>query len=347
MGSTTPSTGRLIIPPGAIDPQTSITIPLQVIRISEAGAYKVGIQVALSTPGSSAAGEPFLYEFDTGGKGFFASAAHVPAPAQTLGAVSDTYQSGNQFSGQAAVVNVSFPASSADRSFPVLIGLIDTFSTKSGPATFPQDDHGFYGDFGASLEATPVQSTNAVSLLTVLAQLGEPFNSGFIVDVGPYPGGGQGQGQLIVGVTDTLRELFPNALQMRTSTPYTPAGQTAAPVATYQAALITGTLTVGSAGSAGDIDVVLDTGAPHTTFHPGSTLTAAFTPRPGDDVTLTSNGVTILQFQQGNTLGIDKAKVETAATNGAGTVNTGLAPFFANPILFDLETGTIRFASPA
>jgi hypothetical protein len=343
-----PAPARLTISPNDLDAATSITIPLQVRPIAS-GGYKIGIEVALSPPGSSAPGDAFLYELDTGGKGFFASG--VTPPPSTYGAVADTYASGNQFTGEAAVMNVSFPGASVTQAFPVLIGLITSFATSRGAATFPDDDNGFYGDFGASLEASQVEATqqppNSVSLLTVLAQLGSTFGNGFIVDVGPFPNGGSGSGQLIAGLTPALRSLFPNTIAMAGAGSYTPVSNPgAASVPTYQARAITGTLSVGSLSPISGIGILFDTGAPHTTFHPGTTLTSAYAPARGDTVTLTAGGVTILSFEEGTTLGVNRVKMAAeSATNGAGYVNTGLAPFFANPILFDLAEGKIGFPS--
>lgn len=343
-----PAPARLSISPNDLDPATSIAIPLQVQPIAS-GGYKVGIEVALSSPGSSAPGSTLLYELDTGGKGFFASG--VTPPPNTYGAVADTYASGNQFTGQAAVMNVSFPGASVTQAFPVLIGVITSFTTSQGAAAFPDDDNGFYGDFGASLEASQIDTTqqppNDVSLLTVLAQLGPTFGNGFIVDVGAYPNGGSGSGRLIVGLTPALRSLFPYTIAMAGAGSYAPVSNPgAAPVPTYQARAITGTLSVGSLSPISGIGILFDTGAPHTTFHPGTTLTADYAPGNGDTVSLTAGGVTILSFEEGDVLGVNRVKMAAESpANGAGYVNTGLAPFFANPILFDLAEGKIGFPS--
>ena len=47
-------------------------------------------------------------------------------------------------------------------------------------------------DFGAAPSYKATGGTNVFSLLTVLAQLGPDYSDGFVIDVGPFPGSGNG-----------------------------------------------------------------------------------------------------------------------------------------------------------
>lgn len=374
--SNRPAGQRLAIPAGLIVPGTSATIPLQIIALSDSPTpeYKVGIEVVLTNPQTGQSTDPILYEFDTGGEGFFASipgqsAGAFTLPPAGLGAVFTDYYSGITYSGQAYALEVSLPGATAFAgglmvpvtvSAGVVTGVIEQLGDwrPGKTASWPIFNH-FYGDFGASLQATVVQATpasdtpsNTVPLLSALAQLSlysdTAQNAGFIVDVGAYPGGGKASsGQLIVGLTPQLRALFAVQVPMKAAGTYQPPAPAPA-VSTFAEVPIAGQLTVTGKAMLPDVGILFDTGAPPITFHPGPDLPSDYVANTGDNVLLQ-----VRPDQPYDVLNITAGPVpcqtqvnmasSPSANDPAGYVNTGLAPFFANPIMFDLANGVIGF----
>ena len=332
---------RLAIPPA--DTTSSLVIPLQILEVG--GGYKVWISVVLSDQSESGdSTDPLLFIFDTGAAGFF---AHVPpgsqgtfeTPTTDYGSTFNRYASTLELSGTANPVNVTFPNASAAQVFPVIISVPTQAEIKSFPLLGK-----FYGDFGAGPNATTFNQQNRFSLLTVLAQLGSQYGNGFIVDTGSEPANGKtGSGQLIAGLTDTLRGLFPVTIPMVSEGPYPPSSQSepAQSVATFSKDL-TGTLTLHShpALTLTDATFVLDTGTAPVLLYPGSAVTTNYAPSDGKPLTLsiTSGGQTATLFSvtQVDVMG-------TESNQPAGFINAGLTPFFNNPILFDLENGVVGF----
>lgn len=394
--TTSAGTSCFAVPPDAITSGASVSIPLEIHQLQN-GGYKVGIRLTLTDPATGATASDILYEFDTGGKGFYASIPteqqqRFPMPAKTYGQIYNHYSSGIEYFGQAVMLNVGFSQAPAIGSFPVLVGFVDQLRHESkehhkhheqeqpragqadaggGKLQFPIFNL-FYGDFGAALQASAITTgqtapakhpeqnesssaqTNEVSLLTVLAQLGQPYGSGFIVDLGPYPAGAQQTGgQLILGLTDQLRTHFPLTVPMTGQPSYPPPGQAvpSTSVKTYEEAGIAGTLQIGNK-SLPNIRIILDTGAPITTLHPGTVLKPHDRAQPGDQVLVTvetqqGQPVTLIDFTAGDTPSVDKVMEGGKApeTIPGGYVNTGIAAYFDKPIAFDLEQGVIRFPS--
>jgi hypothetical protein len=358
------TTGRLDIQP-YIDSATSVSIPLQVFQAESTAKgskasgglviFKAGINVTITLSDGSSSTQ--MYEFDTGGKGFFASGVTVK---DAVGAVANAYDSGLAYTGEATYATISFPGATPAFTLPtpVLVGIISQVTYDGASDRLPIYSQvggtgALYGDFGASLQPSAIDAGegNDVSLLTILAQYG----SGFIVDVGPFPAGTTGSGQLVLGLTPALRSLFPNVIPMLSSglPPYVPQGGSGAGVATFAAALLDGTLKVGQ-NSLTNVPIIFDTGAPHTTFHTAGTMSQQqFTPGPSVNVLLTAgaNDFPILQFAAGPIAGQNLVSVQpetppagsSTLTYPNGYVNTGITPFFNNPILFDLENGVIGF----
>lgn len=106
---------RFVIPSDAITAGASVSIPLEIHRLQN-GGYKVGIRVNLTDPATGAAASEILYEFDTGGKGFYASIPkdqreRFPKPSKTYGHIYNHYSSGIDYFGQ-AVLSPLAPGSS-------------------------------------------------------------------------------------------------------------------------------------------------------------------------------------------------------------------------------------------
>ncbi|HYC91361.1 MAG TPA: hypothetical protein VEO54_19225 [Thermoanaerobaculia bacterium] len=361
------TSNRLSIPSSAI-PQSSVVIPLQVFpaynslespqgppagKQPAAPIYKVGINVSVTPSGQSAAFTN-LYEFDTGGKGFFAGNVPTVVPPNPVGDVDNKYDSGISYDGSATYATIAFPDTTPPLTLPLemLIGVIT--SVRYPGATNPQlpvftsldGALHLYGDFGMSLAPNTGHSHKhtTVPLLSVLAQLGSQYG-GFIVDVGGYPPGST-PARVILGIAQ-LTSYFPNVFPMTAGGTYQPqdppASQAGLPaINTFSAQPLTGTLQVGEQ-TFDDVQIVFDTGAPQTTIH---NLLPPNTPASGQiilTVTHGTNSYEVLNFVASDEPGVNAVKVQGKPKGGTPTINTGLTPFFANPILFDLQNGTIGF----
>lgn len=364
-----------------LDASSSISIPLHVVPLVKEPAptsggtaaaaggkkqqggnddgnsgFKVGIMLSISTAGGSAPAG--MYEFDTGGQGFWIwPTGTLPQPQETTYPLNITYTSGLQYGAVPVQATITF-TEAPSLSTTAMVAMIGSVQ---GPQAFPIYED-FWGDFGCALQAfNGGVETTTPSLLTVLAQLPAPYNNGFIVDVGPYPVAGvPSVSQLIVGLTPELRALFPNTLKLTPSpTPY-PSGNTS--IATFLENVIQGNLTIQGPGatpaatpvngSAADIGVVFDTGAPSVMVHSGSEVT--FGPNPGDQLNLTPNAASyntpapdyaVLSFEVGTAASYNAASLSTknVLKLGAGYINTGLNAFFQYQVMFDLANGLIGF----
>ncbi|KPF86479.1 hypothetical protein IP70_09470 [alpha proteobacterium AAP38] len=191
----------------------AVQVPLIYIPLGDSA--KIGINVAVSVPGWNN-DQPVVqvYEFDTGGKGFWVDSTNLPLlEVEPLGSVETLYTSGNFYEGTAALATVSFPDATvpSGTSVPAItatVGLVTTFNRypqgcmiqSTDPLVVVKRSNGetqtavpdkfpiftkCYGDFGASLDAT----AGSPSLLSVLAQYvpaltgSQTLQSGFIVSV--------------------------------------------------------------------------------------------------------------------------------------------------------------------
>jgi len=342
----------IVIPDGDIVAGSSIVIPLHIVPLvnkpeEQEGGYKIGIVASLTNPVDQAQTTGnVMFEFDTGGQGFWADPyGQLPAPTGN-DTISITYDSGIEYIAVPTPLTVAFPEASATLGATVTVGLIKTIVNRQFPI-FGK----FYGDFGAALQGFRNDGTGDPVLLTVLAQLPAPYNSGFIVDLGTFPGTipeAASPPRLIVGLTDALRGLFPNQIAMTPAQPYA-CDPAAAPIATYQEVLITADVTCGTKTGANDVGVVFDTGAPTTVLHPGTNLSADNQPETGEPFALMPTddpSLAIISVTAGNVSGADLincAQKPSPIDYPAGYVNTGLIPFFNYPIMFDLANGKIGF----
>ncbi|MEC4593620.1 hypothetical protein VPG91_21650 [Nitrospirillum amazonense] len=201
----------------------ALVVPLFVMNCS--GTTKVGILVTLASGDTSVTQ---LYEFDTGGKGFWAS-----APALSAGKATDLvtqYTSGITYLAAAAEVTVTLTGIASGGAAPTIstsayIGLVEeiyqlpkktagdaaSVGKKDGNeelSSFPIYDY-FFGDFGVSLAATSTQPPNLthpipvsvvgynqVSILGVLSQLQSGTEQFFIVDLANTDAQGVWDGQV-------------------------------------------------------------------------------------------------------------------------------------------------------
>ncbi|OYQ33736.1 hypothetical protein CHU95_15440 [Niveispirillum lacus] len=212
---------------------------------------KIGINVSVTVPGWNN-GQPVsaVYEFDTGGKGFWLNSVGVDMTnVKSLGAVETLYTSGYFYSGVAATAtitfpNVTLPSGTPSPSIHANVGLVTEFlkypqgsmfnpkdpqqvisrmtgkPVKSKPDSFPIFGQCF-GDFGASLCPTTVSGGNTVVMLGALSQYLPPvpgLDTGFVVSVPQSEGDA---GWLILGIGNHLRTLFgsANTLPMNPASP--------------------------------------------------------------------------------------------------------------------------------
>jgi len=193
----------------------SKTIPLHLLPdVSNKGKVeaKYGIDVAIGHNASQ------MYEFDTGGNGFFAGYnppfwKDVPLSTD---AVTISYTSGNTFNSVVAdaAVTIGKGSQSISTVQPIQIGAILTGSNTKKSETFdftnpdaPPIEGNFFGDFGASFDVLKVQGDDQL-LASPLLQLPGNLSSGFLVQLGPIGT----TPALTVGITDALRAQFPYAV---------------------------------------------------------------------------------------------------------------------------------------
>ncbi|BAI76109.1 hypothetical protein AZL_d02830 (plasmid) [Azospirillum sp. B510] len=360
-------------------------VPLFIVPFDKTNPYarKVGIPVIV-TPDAPTHGtqlpEPVLFEFDTGGKAFWADSAKLPSLAgcTTHGEVFTQYTSGITYFGQATDVYVSLIAGAGPGpvTTKATIAAVDTIlrpkDQQEGPSTFPIFNY-FSGDFGVSLQSTasapqsPLKHqlpsgysppSSMPEMLGVLSQLSYNNGAGFIVDLVntvPYIGEelpkGTLVGRLILGGIETLATSFPLAYAMQSAgTSYTQLFGDETKIATYAEGIATGTAYVQVPdtpyASAPDISYVMDTGATETTFYQGTNLNVSMRPAVGDSIVLNlDGGQTVMKF----TAGSEQCNDLTAwgkGDRGNGCVNTGLGMFLQFPVLYDLANGKLCLPAP-
>lgn len=356
--------------PAPIPPDLeTVTIPLAVFNVAQEGdtspTWKLGIHVGLG------GGAPQLYEFDTGGVGFFAaqnnnangwwaaSSYNVVNPGQTFTA---TYSSGIEYTAQLVTTEVAIYGSAAPSATPVAVvnanvgQIVTATSGSSGNTrmmnwagyeanqdTPPVWEH-FYGDFGANL--SPYAGSNFF-INTILPQLPGNLSSGFIVSVGDYAAPNP---TLQLGLTDADRASFPIQIPLLGADPALPYPGSGYP--SYGFFQTWGYFSLGLNGltQTAPTEVILDTGAPSMTIRTGSSLVVdanflnGSAIQSGTAFSLTS-GPWTLDFTADTQTGLNAiaAAPSVNAQNYAGYINTGLNAFFTYDVMFDVERGMIGF----
>lgn len=192
----------------------SRTLPLHFMpeySVNGGPQIKYGIDVAIGDNPSQ------IYEFDTGGTGFFAGYNSpfwqgVPLSDEPTQAV---YTSGNFYNAVISTTPITIGRGSQTVSTqPIAIASILSGGNANTGQIFdftnpeaPPVDGRFFGDFGASFAVRALDGPVAL-LTSPLFQLPGNLSSGFLAQLGPIgvtP-------QLTVGVTDALRAQFPYAI---------------------------------------------------------------------------------------------------------------------------------------
>ncbi len=343
-----------------------VDIPLYVLNFGD--GYKIGIQVSLDGGATYR-----MYEFDTGGTGFYAayspsawSAYSVVDPAPVV----NTYVSGNAYATQIVSTNVTFHTTtgqtvSVDNADIGMItaaqnpGTITTQGWNTDltgtPPIAPLQSH-FYGDFGMSLRS-------GLGIAAVLPQIPDGLSNGFIITVGAYPNGVYGQiGDLQVGLSQADIRSFTTLIAMQgrnTLDPFPGSGQP-----TYNEALGTGPLTISNASSlfATLTNYIFDTGTPTMRIYQGTTITPDdLAPFLSDKKFVSSTNITatappasagddgwVLNFPSDDDSGLNQVLVgQSASSSSGGSVNTGLNAFFGYRVMFDVADGLVGFQALA
>lgn len=355
------------IPPS---PQTA-TIPLAFINVagpSSPPMYKLGIYVSLG------GGTPKLYEFDTGGMGFFAAQNNFPDswwPASSYTVLDSgqpftaTYSSGISYTAQLVSTSVSL-CGSADPSSTVAtvdanIAQITNASIQGGagnealnwpayqndPNVPPVWGH-FYGDFGANL--SPYTNTSPSVLIdTILPQLPGNLSSGFIISTGGYS---HPNPTLQLGLTSADRASFPIQLPLLDANPAEPYPNSGYP--SYGFFQTWGYFSLGLNGASQNAatEVIFDTGAPSMAIRTGTALSidGTFLTPSGSGLSKgtafsLSSGAWTLAFavEDQPSLTLVGVAPSVNALNLEGYINTGLNAFFAYDVMYDVERGVIGF----
>lgn len=214
-------------------------IPLELvnIRTPQNPEYKLGIYVGLG------GGAPKLYEFDTGGEGFWAAYSSKDcdcqwwgqAKVQEKGTLNITYSSGNVYKANLVSTTVTLFSPGINNQAPtpvvssgeVQLAQITKFSNNNNPSAAKawndalKDDEPplfghFYGDFGASLQ--PIASSKGTDIFSILPQIKMPegLDVGFVVHVGDI--NSKTQPYLQIGIDPTAQPADISVVKMNAFT---------------------------------------------------------------------------------------------------------------------------------
>ena len=325
-------------------PETVLPVHIPLYILPYNSGYKVGIEISLD------GGTTYkMYEFDTGGTGFYAS--YNPAWWSSYTPVSSaptifSYTSGNTYTASVVSTTLTFQTSDGSTlSSESDIGLISSaenpgvytnqmwnadLTDTTAPAA-PLEDN-FYGDFGVGL------GSNDNGIENVLAQLGGGLSNGFIITVGTNDSYGE-VGNLQLGLTAEDIASYTTVILMQGENAldtFANSGES-----TYQELLAEGLCVINGA-TLGSTDYVFDTGAPQTQIHTGttvqvsgtvsSTVLSANAASPDDNSWMLNVSSGAASLSDGNAIG-----------NTTGYINTGLNAFWGMSVMFDLADGIIGF----
>lgn len=340
---------------------TIITSPIQVplhwrhIDGSASEPRKLGIYATLG-----GASTPQLFEFDTGGAGFFAAYDTGSASpwwgsgwTATSGTFSQSYDSGITYTGTAVTTTVQLFADST-ASAPllsasdVIVGQTNGIDRAGYPTLWPLPSAGspppveqaFYGDFGMA----PKQGQAGIDSLAGQFLYGPGITAGFRVhasDENPW---------VQFGLADADLTILPTTFAMNVATGTSPAG-----VAYYQNLLVSGSLSVVKDNAPFDqaTGFIFDTGA-FTTIHnsaPNDPFPAHLTKdHAGTEVVhgaqFVARGISLqhgesaepfLDFTTGGVKDVDKVDVQYKANDPIYYLNTGILPFTQNDVVYNLS----------
>ncbi|WP_333873705.1 hypothetical protein [Methylobacter sp.] len=265
-----------------------LSLPLYVFPLPDKGGFKIGIKISFDNTTFK------MYEFDTGGSGFWAAGnshwwSQFTPPNPNPGPQQINYSSGIQYTANPVITTLYFE----NPDIPPLSTTVAqiTQATKNNNTGFEQlwqnafneaDPQpplwgNFFGDFGMGLSPFMDKSNNTGLLYAILPQLTDPLCNGFIIDLGPYPGntepnaeGWVQKGSIQIGLNTDDSQSFPSRFKMLVSPSNLKFPDSGMP--TYSEKLVTATLELSPPNSnfSQAIDVVFDTGAPSIEIHVGA-----------------------------------------------------------------------------
>lgn len=303
--------------------------------------YKYGINLSLG-----GASSPRLFEFDTGGDGFYTTYGTNVAwwggsvgPSGTL--FSKSFDSGYTYAGVGLTTSVSFfglgsnpgnpifttPSSyvvgAANQIFLNQSGLTSEVWNGSDSGSAPVEQN-FYGDFGLTLKRGNDGIQNLLAQLTY----GGDAHAGYSVALGPYGSSGGAYLQLGLLASD-LANPATSWFAMQGTDNSRPFANSS--LASFSAELIKGVLQLtlnGNNISLADLGLNLDSGTPGVTLHYNDSDRSQLVPysvldHNGDPVRLLEQVMLNLQAQaQGSALEQDLLAFVTGDNYGLNAVNT-------------------------
>ena len=344
---------------------STVTTPIQVplhwryVNGDVTGQRKLGIYVTLG--GGTT---PQLFEFDTGGNGFYATYATGSSPwwgpawTTTGGTFSQSFDSGRVYTGTAATTTVQlFGGATANTllltAANAVVGQTTAISdTKYTPAEqlwplpsgtiSPPIEQAFYGDFGMA----PKRGQAGIDQLAAQLLYGPAVTAGFRVhasDENPWV-------QFGLSASDTALATTSFALNVGSGT--SPAG-----VKYYDNLVVTGSLSVtdGVREFKQPTGFIFDTGASptsHSGTHvqfPDDLTKDGAGKRVKDGALVVVSGSSLLDgdwtaFMNITASSSDKVGVQnddSSTKHGPYYLNTGIAPFLENDIIYNLEGETL------
>lgn len=312
-------------------PVAVLSTPLQVIFVAGTG-YKVGIQAGFSS------GVYQLYEFDTGGVGFWSAydgsgtskSGWWPRTSNTGIVYQVTYASGNYYQGNPVTLPLYFPctnlltqAGTELQSGSLQVAQIFEAQGKWGDTTNWQNDvengvsplwSNFYGDFGCAMKV----NASYPQLYSILQQLPQNYvyqdnnqvdlANGYVIIIGPYPGPGGAAGSAFAASLQ-LGLLYQNIDSSWQCIPFQEVDGTPS---------VVGDLYLTFDGCTepftANLAVLLDSGTPSTHIWSGQLIPQSLLEQhaapddkkrlaDGVGLRLVCNGVTLLDFTCGNETG--------------------------------------------
>ena len=345
---------------------STVTTPIQVplhwryVNGDVTGQRKLGIYVTLG--GGTT---PQLFEFDTGGNGFYAtystgSASPWWGPAWTTtgGTFSQSFDSGLAYTGTAATTTVQLFGSATANTLlltaanAVVGQTTNIVDTKYTPAeqlwplasgtTSPPIEQAFYGDFGMA----PKRGQAGIDQLAAQLLYGPGVTAGFRVhasDENPWV-------QFGLSASDTALATTSFALNVGSGT--SPAG-----VKYYDNLVVTGSLSVthGTREFKQPTGFIFDTGA-STTIHSGTNVQFpddltkdGYGKRVKDGALVVVSGSSLLDgnwpaFINITASATDKVGVQnddSSTKKGPYYLHTGIAPFLEYDVVYNLDGETL------
>lgn len=321
------------------DAAGTVVVPLTIITRNTGNGKGVTVPIAVG----GAPAQPFLVDTGSAGLRVMADSVSTGAVTRTGTKLKEVYTDGTELLGEEATALVAI--GTASTSAPIHIQLIDTIdcvpSKPSCPASSVGNDFfkkwGMVGIVGVGMG----NSFASPSTFSPIAQLDDPYKSGFVVHLGAF-GAPAGTATLTLGVRGLDASVFHAVSLSAASSPLpngAPAWKDAAIDVCY--ALDGTSITHECAPS------IFDTGATATFWNSKSVPSSALSSgvlKPGSVFHATIESGADKPFDMTLTVGSPATASDDMVIVSSGfNTNLGLTPFFRFDIAFDLEKGAIAF----